>query len=77
MERKFVRPGVGADGKPLASRHPTTRKPLSPDGEWVDYDSVARRRLKDGDWVEAEPPQPAEQPPAPPDAPPADEEVAP
>jgi len=55
-ERKFVRPGVGPDGAPIATRNPATMKPLSPEGEYVDVDSTTRRRLREGDWVEASPP---------------------
>jgi len=55
-ETKFVRPGVGPDGAPIATRNPATMKPLSPDGEWVNVDGTTRRRLREGDWVEAEAP---------------------
>jgi hypothetical protein len=56
MEKKFVRPGAGPDGAPFVTRNPATGRPLSADGEWVDLDSTARRRLREGDWVEASAP---------------------
>lgn len=52
-ERKFVKPRVGDDGKPIITLNPATMRPLNPAGEWVDFDRLTRRRLNDGDWVEA------------------------
>lgn len=56
-ERKFVKPGTGADGNPLHTVNPATGRPLSADGEWVDLDRIARRRIKDGDWADTTPPE--------------------
>jgi hypothetical protein len=52
-ERMFVKPGMSADGQPFVSPNPATGRPLSVDGEWVDLDRTTRRRLRDGDWIEA------------------------
>jgi len=52
-ERKFVKPKVGDDGKPITTLNPATMRPLNAAGEWVDLDRTTRRRLRDGDWVEA------------------------
>ncbi len=59
MEQRYVRPAVGPDGERLVTRNPATGKPLSADGEWVDYDGTTRRRLRDKDWEEAPAPQAA------------------
>ena len=62
MEKKFVKPNVGGEGKkPLLVRHPVTKQPLAADGEWVELDTYWVRRLAHGDVVEATPPaSPAE-----------------
>jgi hypothetical protein len=58
-DKKFVKPGLGADGKLFTTPNPVTGRPLSEEGEWIPLDNpelarVVRRRLRDGDWVEAE-----------------------
>lgn len=57
-DKKFVKPGIGADGKAFVTPNPATGRPLCEEGEWVALDNpelarVVRRRLRDGDWVEA------------------------
>lgn len=52
-EKILCKPGTGADGQPFVTINPATGRPLKPEGELVDHDRLARRRLRDGDWVKA------------------------
>ncbi len=46
----------------LICRNPVTKTPLSPKGEWVDWDGASgrywRRRVRDGDCYISEPDKP-------------------
>lgn len=52
-DKVFVKPGLGADGQPFVTPNPATGQPLKLEGEWVERDRMTRRRLREGDWVEA------------------------
>jgi Protein of unknown function (DUF2635) len=56
MKQLFVKPGEGTSGQLVRPRHPHTKQPLSVEGEYWDDNVFTRRRLKDGDIVEVEPP---------------------
>lgn len=64
MKNVFVQPARTAGGEPLLVRDPTSRIPLDLGGEWKALTPFWIRRLRDGDVVEATPPQPEAAPAA-------------
>lgn len=51
MAKIYVKPGAG-----LKPRDPKDNQQIPESGKWIELDTYTRRRLADGDLVEAEPP---------------------
>lgn len=68
MTQAYVIPRPLGDGKVALVRQPSRNwLPLPAEGGWVQLDEYWSRRLRDGDVLEAEPPEQAEDDPAPPE----------
>lgn len=65
MPKIFVKPALFGDGAPLLVRDPRTRIPIPADGALVELDQLTRRRLRDGDLIEAKPAHKSTPKPAP------------
>lgn len=64
MENVFVKPAIGADGKPVVVPDPQHGfRPLGADGGWKPRTNYWTRRLRDKDVIEATPPAEAKRVP--------------
>ncbi|MBR2117671.1 MAG: DUF2635 domain-containing protein [Afipia sp.] len=53
MSNLFLKPSKDGEGKPVLVRDPIDMKPLDSGGEWKEASTYWRRRIRDGDVLDA------------------------